>query len=894
MPELAVPDKIDHYHVIGKLGEGGMGVVYLAEDKRLHREVAIKCLKPDNRYDNSSDNSNCNYKNNNVELSYRLRQEARLLAQLNHQNIVQIFDILDYDDNLFLVMEYVNGQTLRGVMREKNTDLRQRIEWLQQITEGLSAAHELNIIHRDLKEDNILIDQNNVAKISDFGIAKSVGNDSLSYTNVGNVLGSYGSMSPEQALGKRLDSRSDLFSLGILAFKLIYRQHPFGNSCNHNVLVQNIINQSPTDPSVFSNNVPDALNHLILSLLAKKPEDRPSSARKINQILLGISDSIDGDSIDDGSIETNSKSSELNQTIDIHYPMAITAVRGSRRSAITPVSLIALILVAISFVLMYLNHANGSHSYVAILPPTFKVVNLLPATREKNLTSVVYSALQQGVINSEGLFLINKNETELFISKDTNNMKGLGKALAADYIIQTTLDCDSVSCDIIISKLSKDTLAERWSVEDQKVWPVVVDGSYLRLSEMIEQQLYVIFKHYPKRFENSYNLSEKRYLYYLDLYVATNQVGSDYKALLHDLEENMGQFTSYPPIYDLYRFLSLKQFDDTGDERYLDLLEERLRVSDALFPQHPTQLNNWFNLALYRKDKTLAMEIVEKLKQVGADNATVYRYHAEVNAHFGNNTEAINYYKKALKLRPTVGGLYNLALSQWQVGDYDSAHISLDNLLQLSPNDYEGLQLSAHLSLTSGQLDLAIRSYIKAADINPQSQNYNNMGLAYELDGQYFNARTAFIKATTISPTLATAWLNLADIEKLLGNAELAKPYYEKVISLHNNDDSWVAVRNLSQAYAHIGEFEKSIQLLQKGLALSSDNFEMLFNAALIYTLVGEYTSALVFIDKSIEQGVERIWFALPWFDVLCQSTATHSESFSTLLDSKVHPIRCP
>jgi serine/threonine protein kinase len=188
------PSQIGHYTILSSIGRGGMGLVYLARDTRLDRQVAIKCLRTEL-----------------FEPHYRERfkREALLLAKLNHPHIVQIYDYLETEQQLALVMEYVDGQNLQQHLREHIVSLAQRMQWLIQIAQGLAIAHDAGIIHRDLKAENILINQHKLAKITDLGIAKS---QDFNATLTDHVTGSYGSMSPEQAMGEELDFRSDLFS----------------------------------------------------------------------------------------------------------------------------------------------------------------------------------------------------------------------------------------------------------------------------------------------------------------------------------------------------------------------------------------------------------------------------------------------------------------------------------------------------------------------------------------------------------------------------------------------------------------------------------------------------------------------------------------------------------
>ena len=253
------PQKISHYDIIETLGRGGMGVVYLAKDTRLERKVAIKCLHPDL------------FEAHFIE---RFKREALLLAKLNHPHIVQIYDYVETPEQLALVMELVEGDHLKHHLKEHVVTLAQRLKWLVQISEGLAFAHEAGIIHRDLKPENILISKHFQAKISDLGIAKSY---EISSALTDHITGSYCAMSPEQASGLAVSFKSDLFSLGILAYQLLTGEHPFGNAGNKLQMMQRIITEPFTPLRQYNPDLAPDIIELIEQLLDKNPDNRPDN-----------------------------------------------------------------------------------------------------------------------------------------------------------------------------------------------------------------------------------------------------------------------------------------------------------------------------------------------------------------------------------------------------------------------------------------------------------------------------------------------------------------------------------------------------------------------------------------------------------------------------------------
>jgi serine/threonine protein kinase len=241
---------ISHYKILEKLGEGGMGVVYKAQDLTLDRFVALKFL-PESSASSGSDVP-------------RFLQEARAAAALNHPNICTIYGIEDVDGRQFIVMEYVDGQTLHD--KRASLSMKQAIEIGIQIADGLAAAHDKGIIHRDIKPENIMIRKDGIAQIMDFGLAKLRGVTRL--TKEGSTLGTAGYMSPEQVQGHEADHRSDIFSLGVLLFEMITGQLPF-KGLHETAVAYEIVNVDSPPPSAINPAIPPDLDAVVLDCLEK-------------------------------------------------------------------------------------------------------------------------------------------------------------------------------------------------------------------------------------------------------------------------------------------------------------------------------------------------------------------------------------------------------------------------------------------------------------------------------------------------------------------------------------------------------------------------------------------------------------------------------------------------
>ncbi|NKF05997.1 Stk1 family PASTA domain-containing Ser/Thr kinase [Clostridium gasigenes] len=262
----------NRYELLEKIGEGGMAEVYKARCNKLNRFVAVKILRKQFA--------------NNEEISQKFKKEATAIANLSDANIVNILDVGTQDDIDYIVMELVNGKTLKDVINfNGNLGYATAIKIGLQIAKALDCAHKNNIIHRDIKPQNILITENGDVKVTDFGIAKST--DSSTITNTTSIIGSAHYLSPEQAKGTYIDCRADIYSLGIVLYEMVTGKLPFEGDSPVTVALKHL-QEEPVAPKNINSAIPDSLNKLILKAMEKEAVKRYQSAKDIIQDLQKI------------------------------------------------------------------------------------------------------------------------------------------------------------------------------------------------------------------------------------------------------------------------------------------------------------------------------------------------------------------------------------------------------------------------------------------------------------------------------------------------------------------------------------------------------------------------------------------------------------------------------
>ncbi|MDO8549303.1 MAG: serine/threonine-protein kinase, partial [Ignavibacteria bacterium] len=398
---------ISHYKIIEKLGEGGMGVVYKAEDTKLKRQVAIKFL-PD-------------YISSNQEEKQRFEIEAQAAASLNHPNITTIYSIEEADGQVFIVMEYIDGKELKdiaGAYRDMPLPINDVLNYAIHIAEGLEAAHKKGIVHRDIKSSNIMITEDGKVKIMDFGLAK-IGKGAQ-VTKIGSTVGTIAYMSPEQARGEELDNRTDIWSFGVVLYEMLTGKQPFKGDYDQAV-IYSILNEEPESLG----NISLELNSIIQKALSK---DLVSRYQNVNEMLADLIELKNESFSKTYSRSSTIKSQEKKKSKKWFVPAAI--------------SLFIVLLIA-SYI--YFNNLAGEkestseRKMIVVLP----FENLGPSENEyfadgltEEITSKLSGLSKLGVI---------ARQSAMQYKKTTKSVQQIGEELGVSYILQGTVRWENVA-----------------------------------------------------------------------------------------------------------------------------------------------------------------------------------------------------------------------------------------------------------------------------------------------------------------------------------------------------------------------------------------------------------------------------------------------------------------
>ena len=875
-------NKLPHYSRERLLGEGGMGKVYLAQDNQLQRQVAIKELT---------------YQPKDEEVNHAL-QEARLLARVNHSNIIQIYNVHDEGDHISLVMEYFNSKTLTQFQQEAYTTLVQKLDLLQQLSAGLAAAHKNDVIHCDLKPSNILVNDQGQLKITDFGIALLATNESQnsepSASNNPLQFGSLLFMSPEQIKLQAVDYRSDIFSFGIIAYQLMVGSHPFAYGNNGGSaadVAKRICEHTPEHAKNLMLNAPSALTDLLMEMLVKPLEQRTLSAEAIENRLKHIRTALLQAQISEEetlplagfplpSVASSEYAQDENtapvQQNGLNNQNLLTAKNPTTqwlKLSFTKVTSLALICLTVLLTLWFNSTQEIETKQVVILKPTLADSSLMAPMQQDIVISAVEDALRQAVINTKNMYLISQREVKAITKEYPDDLNKLRQAVGASDIISTTLECDNSRCKVSFSRLVvNENNSNNLSVKSEKNWLAPVD-KFNAIFSTSQTQFASLFPEQPEVNQSGLvqrPINEDDYRDYIALYSKIKGRGDYSAGSLTQLEALLGRSPYLYAGYALFRETASNLYIDTRDVAQLKRLELVLQKSPPEYRYSVYHAIDSFWLASNRGDMTTARLQVSEAKKRGADDLTILGFEAFMFFNTGQYKEAANSYANAFKLRPSSSLLYNIAFSYWRKGSLKEAEIILEQMLEIVPDNYRAQQLRASIWLLQGRLKLAIAAYEKIVTSLNNGTGLTNLSLAYGLNKQYEKSLQSAQKALKQNPNHPVNLLNLADIEMILGQRESAILHYQQVISILIGKKEVKYLTNLAQAYGQLNQGNLAIEALSKAQTLAPESGEVSYSSAIVYSLLNENSSAVHHVKAALKNNVGAVWFNLPWFDALC------------------------
>lgn len=824
----------DHYKDVQIIAQGGMSKVYLATDMYLNRRVALKVI-------NVSDNA-----------SEQAIAEAKLLACFNHPNIVTIYKTLYEDDQVFIEMEYIPGRTLSKVFTEQSLSINEKLKILLDISHGLAAIHQQNILHLDLKPANVLVSDKGIVKIVDFGISQI---KDLNENNKNSSFGSLTAMSPEQLKLQKVDFKSDLFSLGLIAYQLFSGHHAYstqGLSCSDKDIAEKIKHTPWLTKNNKITDIPPALSLLINCLLSYKKKNRPNSVVAVIEQLQSIKEVMEGDSptilmTDIQQVKKNEFSKKLAWAFSLFFVFFSLFGGG-----------------------LWYWQTHKAKEYIALLPVQFSDSSDLLNAQKKVLSLGFNDAMTEHLLKNSRYALISDAEilkTKALLGKGAS-LALLAKALNAKELLLASLDCTLLTCDVTLSRLegSDATLIK-------KVRSATDSENYINAYNTGTSLLNTLFL-------DSINTPLDKNLHeendFLQRYVSLVNVAFEKsvttKLQIHKAEILILNNPEFNPLYPLYRKVVLRYYKSSADKAAIKKLVSVLDNGAASYRNSPAYLIDLLEIYQHTNEKKKAEAIIKKIKLSSLEQYQKQTTFAIYYKRTGDLERSLLHAQQAYNIRPTLLATRNLAIAYLMLGKNQYASKYLAMVVQYTPHDFVAMQTLADISLLSGDLTTAATNYMALIDRgSANASTHSNFSIVLSLQGKYVNALEHAQKAAQLSPNNRTVQLNFADLLFITGKKEHAFAIYNAINnSAFGRAVSMEATLEQAQAQVHLGQAQEAMIKIEKLISKYPDLGEVYFVKAMIQAILSEKYSALASIEQSLNKGWSAEFYRLPWFKGLC------------------------
>ncbi|HVR98775.1 MAG TPA: protein kinase [Thermoanaerobaculia bacterium] len=867
------PQWIGPYRLERKLGAGGMGVVYAAWDERLERRVALKQIRPEGADD--------------PRRRERLRREARTVAKLDHPAIVRIHDLVETPEGDWLVLQYVDGVTLAERLRQGPLPPEQVVSLARDVLSALEAAHTQGLLHRDLKAENVMLEQSGRAMVLDFGLAKLYAPDSPRGGNAptasGSLVGTYRSMSPEQANGYALDPRSDLFSLGVLLYEAATGVSPFQGETPVDTLA-NVCAHLQPPVHELAPAVPEPLSAWIDALLEKDLGRRPSSAGETLARLEAVAEAVAVGAAAPPRrwIAAPSPSSE---TAETERTVSTTPYRGLRYPRYLPLAVLLVLVAGVGLFLAWRFRSSREPLYVAVARPEIG----LGAGREDVAlaASALHAASLRALASLQRIAVLTPGAQDP--REPAPSVQQLSRLLAADEVLTPALDCQTRRCLAVLRRLR----GSDGKLLDVQTFEVPLDDLHL-----LDTATATYVKNGYSGFQTRPDASPMRvrgedYERFLRVKRTWDeQRPADLQPLLDELGEIRAGSPLFVDAYLLEADLARRRFFETRDAADLDHALDLIDQARAFAPGDPLPLVTLFNIAMTASRLDQAEEAVRELERRLPGDAQTLSHRALLSEQQGEGRQALDLMRTATARHPSAALLLDLASLEMRQAEISSARSTLEGLLLRVPGHLRGEKLLAQLELESGSPARAVELYSDLARRNPGFTELSNLGVAQLLLGRYGEAAASLRQAYALAPNSSAAALNLADAEMLRGRRAEAEALYRRTLELVERDPaptSWQTLTVRAQALAHLGKTSEAATAIQQAVLAAPNDPQVAYYAALVHAVNGDTASALSNTQRAVGQGFDPRWFSAPWFDRLRKEPA-----FQELLESRTDPTPHP
>jgi serine/threonine protein kinase/tetratricopeptide (TPR) repeat protein len=825
---------ISHYKILDKLGEGGMGVVYKAEDTMLKRTVALKFLSPQAV--------------GTADEKARFIHEAQVASALNHPSVTTIYEINEHEGQLFIAMELVEGKTLKQLVMTELPSMKRVLDVAILAGEGLAAAHEKGIIHRDIKSENVMVTSKGQAKVMDFGLAKA--RDATRLTQAGSTVGTAAYMSPEQAQGEEIDHRSDIFSFGVVLYELLTSRLPFKGE-HDAALMYSIINQEPPPIARFNENVSDDLQRIVSKALAKDREERYQHVDDMVADLRRERRALE--SARTGRVETSAAQPPA-PTAKTPTPLVEESATPSKPKPNSLKFIVPAIIVGVAVIAIVLFNPfdiqvhqkttiAADHKSVAVLPFT----NMSGDPEDEFFSDGVTEDIIAQLSNIGDLKVISRTSTMQY-KNTTKNIRDIAKELNVATILEGSVRRADHQVRIVAQLID--------AASDKHVWAQTYDKELTQIfaiqSDVARQIASALQAELSPREE--VRLAKKptanidAYAYYLK--------GREYYSL-YSKQDNENAIELFKKALELDPDYALAHagLGDAYGQRWNQFgfpqawIDSAIVASEKAISLDPSLAEGYKALGLAYQMKgwyRRSLETYHKAVELNPDYEPAVSNIGWVNEFIGESDEALRWHGRGLALNPMVAlGYLGPALVYLNLGEYSKASEWINKALALQPD----LPL-AHGFLT--WLFLAQEKYQECIERCEQillSDPYeiyalDTMGYAYVRLGDYSRAEECYTRTIAID-SLHGSTTGLGYVYWKTGRLDDARKMLARSVErdreeLARGNESSDVRYDLAEANALLGNKTEAGDWLQRAIDAGWMNYHRLETSPFLDNLRGD------------------------------------------------------